>query len=91
MKLTEGRKAKTLEDTFRMNSPLQHAPHGWIQWKGTDVCMDIRCACGEHTHIDTDFCYSIKCICCGRSYACMGHIELIELEQEPDMVQATFE
>lgn len=21
-------------------------PHGWIQWKGTDVCVDIYCKCG---------------------------------------------
>jgi hypothetical protein len=33
--------------------------HGWIQWKGTDVCMDIHCECGTLSHIDGEFAYII--------------------------------
>lgn len=58
-------------------------PHGWIQWKGTDVCMDVHCACGEMTHVDGGFAYHVRCCLCGRVYFCNGHIELIELEQTP--------
>ncbi len=29
--------------------------HGWLQWKGTDACMDIHCKCGTLSHIDADF------------------------------------
>lgn len=36
-------------------------PHGWIQWKGTSVCMDVHCACGAHGHVDADFAYTLKC------------------------------
>lgn len=64
-------------------------PHGWIQWKGTDVCMDVKCACGEHTHIDEEFCYHIKCGKCGRVYECDGHIRLIELDFEPENTKET--
>jgi hypothetical protein len=59
-------------------------PHGWIQWKGTDVCMDIQCKCGYMSHVDAEFAYNVKCPECGTVYMCNGHIELIEIEQEPD-------
>jgi hypothetical protein len=39
-------------------------PHAFIQWKGTDVCMDFHCACGEHCHFDGDFAYAVQCPHC---------------------------
>ena len=59
-------------------------PHGWIQWKGTDVCVDIYCKCGALCHFDGDFMYHIKCKHCGRIYECDGHIKLLELDFEPE-------
>lgn len=59
----------------------------WIQWEGTDVCMDLHCKCGETPHVDADFMYHVKCPSCGTVYFRNGHIEhieLIELEVEPD-------
>ncbi len=56
-------------------------PHGWIQWKGTDVCMDVHCKCGLHSHIDADFAYYIKCPRCNRVYLNNSHVELIEIEK----------
>lgn len=64
-------------------------PHGWIQWKGTDVCMDIHCVCGESTHIDGEFMYYIKCGACGRVYECDGHIQLHLLDHEPENTKVT--
>lgn len=55
--------------------------YGWIQWKGTDVCIDIHCKkCNELTHFDGDFMYFITCVKCGTIYEANGHIELIERE-----------
>lgn len=54
--------------------------HGWIQWKGTDVCMDIHCTCGELCHIDDDFVYYIQCPHCNRVYINSGYNELIEVK-----------
>lgn len=51
-------------------------PHGWIQWKGTDVCMDIHCDCGQMSHVDGDFCYYVKCPHCDKVWECDGHIQL---------------
>lgn len=63
---------------------LKDRPHGWIQWKGTDVCMDVVCQCGANGHIDAEFCYYIKCEECGRIYALSGYIELLGISGEPN-------
>lgn len=55
-------------------------PHGWIQWKGTDVCMDIRCLCGELGHVDAEFAYAVRCKACGRIYEVNGHVKLHEVQ-----------
>lgn len=39
-------------------------PHAFIQWKGTDVCMDFYCECGAHCHFDGYFAYAVKCPHC---------------------------
>lgn len=54
-------------------------PRGWIQWKGTGVCVDIHCACGEMSHFDGEFMYYIQCCHCGRKYSCDGNIRLHEI------------
>ena len=38
----------------------------FIQWKGTNPCMDFHCDCGAHHHVCGDyFCYALKCGECG--------------------------
>ena len=49
--------------SFDLNGTTQH-PHAFIQWKGTDVCMDFWCECGAHCHFDGDFAYTVKCPHC---------------------------
>lgn len=37
----------------------------FIQWKGTDLCMDFYCPeCNEHSHFDGMFAYHIRCPYC---------------------------
>lgn len=59
-------------------------PHGWIQWKGTRVCCDLHCACGESMHFDGDFMYHIKCPECGQVYQCGSLIRLWPIDFEPE-------
>ena len=40
----------------------------FIQWKGTDICMDFHCECGEHNHYDGFFAYFVKCAGCEQVY-----------------------
>ena len=53
-----------------------HKPHGWIQWKGTDVCMDVHCSCGEISHVDRDFVYFLRCPHCRKVWEVGTHIML---------------
>lgn len=56
--------------------------HGWIQWKGTDVCIDIHCVCGHSGHVDGDFFYHYRCPSCQRVYAVGQNVKLIPLTAE---------
>jgi len=78
------KKAKNAEAALEAQDKRGGMPKCWIQWKGTDVCMDFNCACGKSSHVDADFAYNIKCPYCGRFYSCSGHIEIIELEEAPE-------
>lgn len=55
-------------------------PCGHIQWKGTDVCIDLDCICGAHSHYDGDFLYFFKCWKCDRRFAVGSAITLHEID-----------
>jgi len=57
-------------------------PHGWIQWKGTDVCIDLHCACGTLGHVDGDFVYQVKCTDCGQHYAVGMNVVLAPMTED---------
>jgi hypothetical protein len=38
--------------------------HAFVQWKGTDLCMDFQCECGESMHFDGYFAYVVQCPHC---------------------------
>ena len=40
----------------------------FIQWKGTDLCMDFHCECGTQNHYDGFFAYHVECSGCGQVY-----------------------
>lgn len=46
----------------------EHPTHAFIQWKGTDVCMDFWCDCGAEGHFDGDFAYVVKCPACDQEW-----------------------
>lgn len=79
-----GKIARDEGQAQKIEEQYKDRPHGWVQWKGTDVCMDVHCACGYLGHVDADFAYNVECPSCHRIYRCNGHIELIELEIKPD-------
>lgn len=73
-------------DVFRVckeaDAEVRAGPHAWIQWKGTNVCMDVRCSCGELTHVDADFAYVVRCGDCGRLWAMCQNVRMIEITEE---------
>ncbi len=54
-------------------------PRGWIQWKGTDVCMDVHCSCGELTHLDGYFACFIQCPACQQVFSVGQNVTLYPL------------
>ena len=53
----------------------------FIQWKGTDVCIDIHFpCCGTFIHVDGYFMYAIKCPACGIYYKVSDSIMIVQLK-----------
>lgn len=57
-------------------------PNAFIQWKGTVVCMDFYCLCGEQFHIDDMFAYAVQCPHCERRYEMSSMIEAREIPKD---------
>lgn len=71
-----------IRQIYAAEGSIKDGPHGWIQWKGTDVCIDIHCPCGEHSHYDGDFAYAIQCPHCEKIYALGQCVPLIPLTED---------
>jgi hypothetical protein len=61
------------EDKFPFTTPAGSDAQMFIQWKGTDVCLDFHCPCRPDTdafsaHFDGDFAYFVECPYCGAVY-----------------------
>ena len=65
-----------------LENPFKGMPHAWVQWKGTNVCMDVHCECGHHGHVDADFAYCYECPECKQRFELNGHIKLHKLTKE---------
>lgn len=70
------------KEVYDRGDPQPEGPHGWIQWKGTEVCMDIRCPCGHQGHFDGEYFYHYECGGCHAKYAVGQHVKLIPLTEE---------
>lgn len=80
------RSVKRFEDVDALvTSEWDDKPHCWIQWKGTNVCMDMYCVCGYHSHIHASFAYTVQCPECKRVFSPNAYIELIELTEEDNI------
>ena len=61
--------------------------HVYIQWKGTEVCMDVHCECGNHAHSDAEFAYFVECAKCHRIYevGCYTRLYVVSHDQRADV------
>lgn len=58
----------------------------FIQWKGTDLCMDFYCPeCDEHSHFDGFFAYAIQCPSCMTFFEMPTDVPVKKLNARPDM------
>jgi hypothetical protein len=58
---------------FNLTAEIEET-HAFIQWKGTDVCMDFYCDCGAHCHFDGYFAYAVKCPHCEQIWQMPSHL-----------------
>lgn len=56
--------------------------NSFIQWKGTDVCLDFTCDCGARNHFDGYFAYHIQCWSCKQVYK-LGDSIYVEKIDDP--------
>lgn len=74
-----------MRDIFKVceeaDAEVTKGPHGFVQWKGTEVCMDVHCSCGELTHVDADFAYTIRCGACEKLWAVCPNVRLVEISE----------
>jgi hypothetical protein len=55
-------------------------PDAFIQWKGTDACLDLYCICGEQFHFDGMFAYELTCGNCGQTYELPNTLRIYPVE-----------
>lgn len=55
----------------------------FIQWKGTQVCLDFMCECGAQSHLDASFAYYVRCPDCGAVYEMGTQVIAKKVEGEP--------
>ncbi len=49
-------------------------PYAFIQYKGTDICMDFHCDCGAHCHHDGYFAHVVQCPHCKTNWKMPDHV-----------------
>ena len=66
------------------NRPI--AGHAFVQWKGTNVCMDLTCPkCKSSGHVDGYFAYHVKCSACGAVFAMNVFVAFHEVRPDDDL------
>ncbi len=67
-----------------LDGPDIEGPSAFIQWKGTNVCMDWYCPCGSHNHVDDYFAYHVECPECHERFEVGCYMRLRPTDVTPD-------
>jgi hypothetical protein len=76
------------DEAWKIQETYKDKAHGWLQWKATNVFIEIRCICGETSDFDGYFMYAVQCPYCKRIYMANEHIQLIEVAKCDNFVVA---
>lgn len=71
--------------SFIEDTPTQ--PYVFLQWKGTDACLDFFCECGFSGHFDGYFAHYIRCRNCGAIYEMPVYLQPRRVDSAPSWVQ----
>lgn len=62
----------------------------FIQWQGTDVCLDFHCYnCNTSAHYDGYFAFALQCPSCGQIYETPSVIPLKKVEKATSVQHPT--
>lgn len=70
-------------------------PSVYVQWKGTDVCLDFYCPCAPEDdragvgHFDGYHAYALECPSCGRKYRLPDELHLTPLDDSDPFYSRT--
>ncbi len=67
---------------FDSEVPEEGQGGAWIQWKGTNVCMDVHCRCGAHGHVDDEFTYFYRCAACKETFVVGAVVRLYPIAKD---------
>jgi hypothetical protein len=68
------------------SKPRDTEAHTFVQWKGTDLCMDVECSsCGGMFHVDGYFAYKVMCPSCEQVYELSTRLLVRKVEPSDDM------
>lgn len=71
-------------ERFPFTTPEGSEARMFIQWKGTDVCLDFYCPCGTHGHFDGYFAYAVRCPECGAVFEMGTQVIVKRRDDWPD-------
>lgn len=60
----------------------EEPPSAYIQWKGTDVCMDVYCECGCSCHVHGEFVYMYRCPNCKATFVVGSRVRLYRMPED---------
>ncbi len=60
---------------------LDGRPNTYVQWQGSDLCLDFNCPCGNWGHLDVGFLFALRCASCGRSWRIAPALLVSELKE----------
>ncbi len=71
------------QEAYNRANPTEWVPStGFIQWKGTDVCVDLICKCGNKEHYDGYFLYNWKCSECNQIYSLDPIVRMVPISED---------
>lgn len=73
--------AATMADWERPQFTRPGRAQAGLQWKGTDVCLDVTCQCGAESHLDGYIFGKWRCGACGLAFQ-LPHLTITAYEIE---------
>lgn len=65
---------------------MRARPSNNVQWKGTDLCLDLYCDCGMSSHADGYSFSYVQCPGCDVIYKLQHNVPMTKVQRHDDYV-----